>query len=414
VRASDRSLRTVNPIRDFVQSSNVTPDPTKALVRLDVGDPTRDGNLKVPQEVQRKFCEVVMSSAANGYPLSNGALDARQAVAEVQTNSIGKPYRAADILLFAGASGALEAAIGALANEGDNVLIPCPGFPLFRTIAEGYGVKCVPYDLDDENGWEVFLDSIRQQANSRTAAIIVNNPSNPCGSVYSKRHLESIVAVAEELHLPIIADEIYADMTFGSTEFVSIASVNASVPILVVGGISKKFVVPGWRLGWITIDDPLDVFSPVRVREGLQRLSTRMLLPNSLVQELLPWMLRESQNPSSAVSKGTQKIMKELESNATFLVERFAEIPELACVRPQGAMYLMVKVDCEALGLEDATEFAHRLLQEQSVQVLPGACFQAPNYVRVVFSGDKAKTLNEAMHRIRLFCLGLSSDMNGE
>ncbi len=397
VNASDRSLRTINPIRNLVQGIDVKPNPAKELIKLSVGDPTIYGNLKVSQKGVDKYCEVIREMQSNGYSMSMGSLEARTAVAK-RYSLPDAPLSPDDVVLTAGTSGAVEVAIGALANEGDNILIPQPGFPLFRTIAEGFGVECRYYKLLPNQSWAIDLEHLATLADSRTVAIVVNNPSNPCGSVFGKSHIQDLLKTASDLHLPIIADEVYADMVFSRQEFASIGSQSKSVPVLSVGGISKQFVVPGWRLGWVLIHDRGDVFHRGQVRKGIRQLTTRMLVPNTPAQAVLPTLLSDGVQDASF-----RKIMRELEVNAAFTVKALASAPGMRCIEPQGSMYTMVEIDANLLGFEDDMHFTKALLQEESVFVLPGQCFQAPNFVRIVFCAPHV-ILSEAFHRIRSFC----------
>lgn len=168
-----------------------------------------------------------------------------------------------DVIIASGCSGAIDLCITALANEGDNILLPRPGFPLYQTLAESKGIECKYYDLIPEKNWEVAIDHLRSLADNRTKCIVVNNPSNPCGSVYSRSHLQSVLKLADSLKIPIIADEIYADMAFKPYDFISLASLSQTVPILSVGGLAKRYLVPGWRVGWILIHDRNNIFSQV-------------------------------------------------------------------------------------------------------------------------------------------------------
>lgn len=395
VAASDRSLRTVNPIRNLVQNIDVTPNPDKELIKLSVGDPTIYGNLKVSPHATNRFCEVIKSGLANGYSMSMGSEEARQAVAN-RYSSAHAPLSKEDVILASGTSGALEIAIGTIANEGDNVLLPQPGFPLFRTIAEGYGIECRYYRVNAEKNWEIELADLARLADDRTRAIVTNNPSNPCGSVYSLSHIEDVVMAASALRLPIIADEVYADMVFSDHIFTAMASVKSDVPILSVGGISKQFVVPGWRLGWVLMHDRGNVLKNGKMYKGMQQLTTRMLVPNTPAQAVLPTLLSSSND-------AFRELMAELEGNAQFTMASLAECKGLQCVAAQGAMYTMAKVDVKALGLKDDMEFTKELLREEAVFVLPGQCFQAENFVRIVFAAPRA-VLSEAYHRIRAFC----------
>ena len=145
--------------------------------------------------------------------------------------------------------------ISAIANPGDNILVPRPGFPLYKTLANGLGIKTKEYDLLPLKGWECDLAHMEAMIDDKTKAILVNNPSNPCGSVFSSEHLLQILALADQYKVPIIADQIYEHFVFPGQEYVPIASLTTTVPVLSCGGLTKRYLVPGWRLGWITIHD---------------------------------------------------------------------------------------------------------------------------------------------------------------
>lgn len=393
VAASDRSLRTINPIRNLVQNIRVTPNPAKKAIKLSVGDPTVYGNLVVSASIVDALCKELKSGRSNGYSLSMGDASARAAIATRYSTSSSK-LSPDDVFITSGASGALELAIGTLANEGDNILLPSPGFPLFRTLAEGFGIECRFYELDPEQNWQVKLKDLAKVVDTRTRAILVNNPSNPCGSVFSREHMEDIMAVAAALRLPVIADEVYADMVF-TGEFESFGAVSAEVPTLVVGGISKQFVVPGWRVGWVLVHDRGNIFEKSGVKRGLRQLTTRMICANTPVQMVIPKMLEDR--------FGFQAIMKELQSNADFTAKSLKSVEGLKCVEARGAMYVMVGVDVSRMGLKDDMDFVERLFEEEAVFVLPGQCFKAPNFVRVVFAAPKA-VLADAFSRMAAFC----------
>lgn len=398
VKASDRSMRTINPIRQLVQGISGEPNPDKELIDLSVGDPTRYGNLVVGDDIVEEFCKVVRAGKSNGYTQSMGSVDARRAVAARYSIPDVAPLDHDDVLLTAGVSGALEMALGALANEGDNVLLPRPGFPLFKTMLDGFGVEARYYSVLPDRAWEIKVDDLVAQADDRTAAIVINNPSNPCGSVYSAEHIQAILDAASLLKLPIVADEVYADMVFSGQEFVPIASLPSDVPVLSVGGASKQFVVPGWRAGWLLIHDRGGVLAAGGVRTGLRQLSTRMLMTNAPVQAMLPVMLA-----AGAAAPAFRRLMADLERNACATMDGLAGCAGLTCVPPQGSMYLMAKVDVEALGFADDLEFTKALRAEESVFVLPGQCFLAENYVRLVFCAPP-HVLSEATGRIKEFC----------
>jgi tyrosine aminotransferase len=156
-------------------------------------------------------------------------------------------------------------AIGVLADEGQNILVPMPGFSLYETLASSKGIECKFYKLLPQRKWEADLEHLESLIDQKTACIILNNPSNPCGSVYSEAHLKGFLRIAEKHNLPIIADEIYADMVFTGEKHIPLASIESNVPILSCGGLAKRFLVPGWRIGWICIYDRHARFANVRI-----------------------------------------------------------------------------------------------------------------------------------------------------
>jgi len=408
IQPSTRSLLTINPIRNLVQNIRVQPNPKLDKLDLSVGDPTVYGNLQPPQNIQNALANIVSSGNSNGYPASFGTLQARESVADLlnrQMNQNGSKndtfqFTESDVYLTAGTSGALELALSAVANHGDNILVPQPGFPLVQTVAGYLGVDCHRYHLVADKSWEIDLDSIRSAVNERTVALVLNNPSNPCGSVWSRKHVEDVMSLAAELKLLVIADEIYAEMAFNGLEFTSASAVTGcDAPVLVLGGISKRFVVPGWRLGWLAVCDRMKVLENSKLRQALRQLTTRMLLPSKIIQDVLPQMLEMSSGNTDAF--GT--LMGELESNAKLCFDGLSMASGLEPIEPQGSMYIMVKVDVERLGMRDDMEFCTRLLEEQAVFVLPGECFEAPGFVRIVFSPPE-RILRAAIDRIQQFC----------
>lgn len=252
-------MRVSNPIRDIVDQLDLDKiNKSKSMIPLSIGDPTKFGNLDTDRSISAALLGSVHSSMHNGYPPSDGYVESRSAVAERYSTPLNSLVPD-DISLTSGCSHALQICIEVLCNPGDTLLLPNPAFPLYQTIADHLNISVSKYELLPERGWEADLDHMRQQlesavqASSRVGAILVNNPSNPCGSVYAIEHLKDILALAEEFKVPIIADEIYGDMVFEDEdlEFKYMAELTETVPILSCNGIAKRYLVPGWRLGWI-------------------------------------------------------------------------------------------------------------------------------------------------------------------
>eukprot|EP01083_Nonionella_stella_P274942 933676_1 len=392
------ALRTVNPIRRIVDHLHI-PDKSK-LIPLSIGDPTVFGNLKPPDAVNNAVERVLKAGKSNGYLPSTGSVAARTAIAArfscAPHGSSNSPISAEDVVIASGCSGALEMCLKVLAKEGDNVLLPKPGFSLYETICGHIGVECRFYDLLPSRSWECDLQQMEKQITPKTRAILVNNPSNPCGSVFSEEHLRLILAVAERNKLPIISDEIYETITFQGVPFSPMASLSTEVPILTVGGLAKQFLVPGWRVGWIMIHDRKDRF--VSVRDGLARLATLILGANSLVQEAIPEIFEET--PDSFYSG----LNSTLETNASICVRALKEAKGLKVVEPQGAMYMMVEILFDQFdGISTDLEFCQKLLDDEFVFVLPGSCFRAEKFFRIVLCPPEDKLIT-ACERIKKFC----------
>ncbi|XP_052124693.1 tyrosine aminotransferase [Frankliniella occidentalis] len=198
-----------------------------------------------------------------------------------------------DIVLCSGCSCSLDLCITVLANPGQNILVPRPGFSIYRTLAEGLGIRTKAYRLLPDRGWEVDLADLEAAVDADTAAIVINNPSNPCGSVFSRQHLADILDIASRHRVPIIGDEIYEHLVFPGQRYHSLGSLSEDVPVLSCSGLTKRFLVPGWRMGWIVIHDRHGVLGS-EVRAGLQKLSQRIIGSNTLVQGALPAILRNT------------------------------------------------------------------------------------------------------------------------
>lgn len=396
VTASDLARNTFNPIRTVVESMKLTPHPEKPMIALSIGDPTIFGNLVPPDEVIEAVVDSVRSMKFNGYAPSTGYEDARRSVANYVSVQ-GATVEAKDVVLCSGCSCALDLCISVLANPGQNILVPRPGFPLYRTLAEGLGIQTRFYDLDPECGWEVDLEQLESQIDDDTAAIVINNPSNPCGSVYSRVHLEAILQVAARNFVPIIADEIYDYFVFPGHEFYPMASLTEDVPILTCGGLTKRYLVPGWRMGWIVIHDRNDALS-VEVRKGLQSLSQRIIGSSTILQGALNQIL--TQTPPEFF----QATIAQVHNNAQLAYHLLSELPGLRPIMPAGAMYMMVGVDMTNFPeFDNDLQFVEHMVTEESVFCLPGRCFDYPNYFRIVLTVPEVQ-LREACARIGEFC----------
>ncbi|CAH2066998.1 unnamed protein product, partial [Iphiclides podalirius] len=350
VRASTLARNTHNLIRSIVENLQVEPNPSKPFIALSVGDPTTFGNLNPPEQVIQAVRESVELHTSRGYGPAKGHQEAREAVVEYSAHQ--GDITPEDVILCSGCSHAIELVISVLADSGQNIIVPRPGFMIYKTLAEGLGIVIKYYRLLPDEQWKVDLDDLENQIDEDTAAIVVINPSNPCGSVYNKEHLNEILDIASRNRVPIIADEIYEHFVFSGKE----------------------------------------------VRKGLANISSRILGPSTLIQRALPAILRYT--PQSFFDD----VVLFIESQAKLAYEELRRAPGLRPIMPQGAMYMMVEIKISLFPeFKNELQFVETMVSEQSVFCLPGRCFEYPNYMRIVLTVPE-EILREACQRLIIFC----------
>ena len=323
IQLSAQVARTHNPIRAIVDNiQEWNKDLPK--IALSIGDPSVYGNFPIPESVTNALTNAIASQKANGYPPSVGYESSRQAVAEFWTKTNNSKVTKEQVVLASGCSHSLEMAIKVLCNPGDALLVAKPAFSLYCTLANNLGIEVVYYDLLPEHGWTVDIKQLDKllQTHNNIKTIIINNPSNPCGSNYSKSHLLDIAKVLEKHQLPIIADEIYANMVFDD-KFYTLGELT-TLPVISTGGIAKQFLCPGYRLGWVIVyrSDP--------ILKGIIKLSQLILGPNSLIQYALPEIFKNT--PDSYYTD----LNKTLKEHAYYIYDKLSPFVEV--IKPQGAM----------------------------------------------------------------------------
>lgn len=399
VKVGERADGIKNPIREIMDSIAGKENPRKRLISLAQGDPTAYPHLRPGSVMVQAVCSTLQGGLANGYQPSQGNGACRAAVAEYFTVKGRPPLKPTEVFMTLGCSEALSHCIAALAINGGNILLPQPGFCLYQVLCDYHGVEARYYDLLPDKNWEVDIDKMSALVDDKTIAVLVNNPSNPCGAVYSGEHLRKIMGACEELCTPVIADEVYAEMTF-KEPYVPCASASSKVPVLSVCALSKRWLAPGWRLGWITVHDSDGILAGAGVPDTLLKLCQVSLGPSAPLQAALPEILR------STPAEWYAEVLSALQASAQCCVKRLRAIPGLLVEsEPGGSMYCMVRLQPGVLGGidNDDVAFAGQLLQEESIAVLPGQCFNAPGFFRVVFAAPP-EVLNEAFDRVEAFC----------
>ncbi|KAI1703333.1 aminotransferase class I and II domain-containing protein [Ditylenchus destructor] len=328
----------------------------------------------------------VWSHDFDGYNEPFGIQDGREVIADLYRQNGMTNVSADDVILTLGGSGGLIFAVTALANPGENVLISKPGFPYYQySIFVPNDIKWKEYSLDMDKG-EINLTSVREQIDSRTKAILLCNPHNPTGLIFSKKNLEGLLEIAEEYQIPIISDEVYQKVVYDGN-FYPLPLLNSEVPIIVADSLSKRVHVPGWRTGWIVIFNRNGAFD--FIKPGLRTLTFPWLGPPAIVQGALHGILKNT--PDSYYAK----INKKVKTNVDLVMDGLSDVPYVKTYRPHAAMYMLIEITPP--GFNDT-----QLCELSSLYLLPGSFFGAPNHVRMLMARSKEQVY-EGVNRLKEF-----------
>ncbi|OUL99947.1 pyridoxal phosphate-dependent aminotransferase [Variovorax sp. JS1663] len=364
------------------------------IIKLNIGNLAPFG-FDAPEEVQQDMIRNL--PASSGYSDSKGIFAARKAVMhETQKQGIAGVVLD-DIYLGNGASELIAMATNALLNDGDELLLPAPDYPLWTAVASLSGGKPVHYLCDEENGWMPSLDDIRAKITPRTKGIVVINPNNPTGALYSDDLLKDIVAIAREHNLVILADEVYDKVLYDGVRHTAIGSLSKDVLTLTFNSLSKSYRSCGYRAGWMVVSG--DKKMAQDYIEGLNMLSNMRLCPNVPGQWAVQTALGGYQSINELVGPGGR-----LRHQRDLAYELITAIPGVSCVKPSAALYMFPKLDPKVYPIEDDRQFFLELLKETRVMLVQGTGFNwaTPDHFRIVFLPHE-EDLREAIKRIADF-----------
>ncbi len=344
-------------IRDITVLANQVKKTGKQMYYLNIGDPNAY-DFVTPTEIIESVHKAMLENK-NGYADSMGepfALDAiRYDAGKKGIKNI------LDAFITTGASEAIELCISALVNQGENFLMPTPGYPLYTAVQAKYELEPNPYYLDESNGWQPDINDIKSKINSKTRAIILINPNNPTGSVCKEETLRQIIDLAIEHNLVIFADEIYDKLLFDGKKLISIASLNDHVPIITFSGLSKNFLAPGFRIGWGVISGNYEILKDYI--EAIHKLLRARVSANHPLQYAIPTALLGKQ-------EHLKDVIARLEHRRNLTMEHLATQPGISLVSPEGAFYAFPSIE-----VEEDNHFCSELLKETGVVVVPGNGF---------------------------------------
>ena len=379
------------PIMDAAKKME---DDGQKIIKLNIGNLAVFG-FDAPEEVQQDMIRNLPNSA--GYSDSKGIFAARKAVMhETQKQGI-RGVTLDDIYLGNGASELISMATNALLDNGDELLLPAPDYPLWTAATSLSGGTPVHYVCDEANGWMPNLADIRSKVTPRTKGIVVINPNNPTGALYSRELLQGIVEIARDHGLVIFADEVYDKVLYDGAVHTPLASLSADVLTLTFNSLSKAYRSCGYRAGWMVVSGDKKLAKDYI--EGLNMLSNMRLCANVPGQWAVQTALGGYQSINDLICEGGR-----LRQQRDLAYELINAIPGVSCVKPQGALYMFPRLDPEIYPIKDDQEFFLEVLQETKVMLVQGTGFNwpHPDHFRIVFLPHEAD-LREAINRLADF-----------
>src|SRR5437763_4021233 len=346
-------------IRDLVGLADEVKRQGYKVLYLNVGDPNIFDFAPPAHVIEAAYR--AMRDNKNGYAPSAGVPEALEAIrSEARKNG---RTTVQDVFITNGAGEAVDLCLTALLNPGDNVLTPRPDYPLYPAVLCKVGADPNPYYLNEDDDWQPELDDIKKKINSRTKAIVLINPNNPTGALCTRKMLEDLAELARQYNLLIIADEIYDKLILDGGEHISIAAVAPDVPVVTIGGLSKNYLAPGWRIGWGIVSGEAAAVRPYV--EGIHKMLRARLSANHPEQYAIKPALEGPQDHLI-------EVRRKLTARRDLTVQTCNSIPGMSCVSPRGALYAFPRIDVPE---EDAT-WVKQLLLDKHILTVQGSGFE--------------------------------------
>ncbi|MBD7948283.1 aminotransferase class I/II-fold pyridoxal phosphate-dependent enzyme [Psychrobacter communis] len=396
IKKSDKLQNVCYDIRGpLLQTANKMEAEGKRILKLNIGNPAPFG-LEAPHEILR---DVAMNlPEATGYSDSQGIFAARKAVLQYyQSKGLLSAVDVRDVYLGNGVSELIVMTMQALMNDGDEVLVPMPDYPLWTAAANLAGGTAVHYRCNEDDNWHPDIEDIKSKITPKTKGIVVINPNNPTGALYSDEVLLQIIEVAKEHDLIIMADEIYDRILYDDMVHTPMSTLTDDVLVLSYNGLSKSHRIAGFRAGWMMVSGKKD--HAADFIEGLDMLASMRLCSNVQGQYAIQTAMGGYQSMKELTSKSGR-----LSKQRELAVSRLNAIKGISCTMPQGAFYCFPKMDPEVYPIKDDMQFMMDLLIEENVLMVQGTGFNwdAPDHFRLVFLPN-LHDLEDAMDRLDRF-----------
>ncbi|MCC7571933.1 MAG: aminotransferase class I/II-fold pyridoxal phosphate-dependent enzyme [Candidatus Methanofastidiosum sp.] len=390
LNVSERSSTISYAIRDVVEYARKLESKGDTILKLNIGDPLKF-DFKTPEPMVDAIINAARGSF-NGYEDSLGNTELRRVIAERESKNNGKIYLE-DVVITAGVTEGVNLVFGATLEPGDEVLVPGPGYPTYTAYANYFGAIPIPYRTIEEENWNIDVQDLKSKITDRTKCIVIINPNNPTGATYSKKNLKEILDIAIEHDLFIISDEIYDRITFKDS-FVSPASMTDEVPIITFNGISKIYLAPGWRVGYMAFYNWDTLFD---IKEGIMKELRARISANSICQVGAIEAYKSSE-------KYLVEMVSKLKQRSEFAYKRLNEIPGISTAKPMGGLYIFPKIELENRWKDDK-EFVYEFLKMKKVLLVHGSGF-CPTYGKDHFRSvflPPVETMEDAFSRLEDF-----------
>ncbi|MBS7635892.1 aminotransferase class I/II-fold pyridoxal phosphate-dependent enzyme [Candidatus Bathyarchaeota archaeon] len=376
VRVTER-VRTIEyAIRDIIVYAKALARAGRKIYYLNIGDPVAF-DFDTPEHIKQALFEAV-KSGANAYSASEGLPELREAISEKEKRLNGVDISADDVIVTSGISEGIQMIMAALIDVGDEILLPGPTYPPYISYTRFFGGKPVTYETVEEQGWQPNVKDLERKISSKTRAIVIINPNNPCGALYDEKILRKILDLAAEHGIPVISDEIYDQLVF-EKKFVSTASLAKDVPVIGMNGFSKAYLMTGWRLGYMYFYNPRGELK--ELKECVEKEARIRICANT-----------PAQKAGVAALKGPQDHIREmiskLRARRDYAWKRLNEIKGISCTKPEAAFYVFPKIHGVGSRWKTDLEFVLDLLKETDVLFVHGSGFcpvYGAGHVRGVF-----------------------------